>query len=135
MAANPRTCSIAIWHAPRYSSGSEHGSSTSVQPFWQTMANAGVELAISGHDHDYERFAPMNGTGALDAANGMRQFVVGTGGTSLRAVFPSPVANSEVRQASSNGVLKLTLGASAYEWEFIPIAGQAFTDRGSGTCH
>jgi hypothetical protein len=135
MAANPRTCSIAIWHAPRYSSGSEHGSTTSVQPFWQTMANAGVELVLSGHDHDYERFAPMNGAGALDTASGMRQFVVGTGGTSLRAMFPSPIASSEVRQASSNGVLKLTLGASAYEWEFIPIAGQAFTDRGSGSCH
>ena len=135
LVANPRTCSIAIWHQPRWSSGSAHGSTASTQPFWQALYDYGAEIVISGHDHDYERFAPMNASGAADPTNGIREFVVGTGGAGLRTLAPNTLPTTEIRQATSQGVLKLTLGQSAYEWEFIPIAGQAFTDRGSGTCH
>jgi hypothetical protein len=134
LAANPSMCTMAIMHHPRYSSGSEHGSTLSVQPLWQDLYDAGAEIVVSGHDHDYERFAPQNASGTLDA-NGVREFVIGTGGASLRALKSVTVANSEIRQATAYGVLRLTLGAAAYEWEFVPIAGQTFTDRGSGTCH
>ena len=135
MAANPRTCSMAIWHHPRFSSGAEHGSSPSVQPFWQALYDAGAEIVLSGHDHDYERFAPQDAAAVRNDATGIREFVTGTGGAALRPGFAAIVANSEVRQATNNGVLKLVLGAGTYEWEFIPIAGQTYTDRGSGTCH
>ena len=135
LAANPRTCSIAVWHQPRWSSGSQHGSQVSTQPFWQALYDAGAEIVISGHDHDYERFTPMNASGAPDPTTGIRAFVVGTGGVALRTLAPNPLPTTEVRQAAANGLLKLTLGDGAYEWEFIPIAGQTFTDRGSGACH
>jgi hypothetical protein len=135
LAANPRPCSLAIWHAPRFSSGSDHGSSASVQAFWQDLFNAGAELVLSGHSHHYERFAPMNGAGAVDNDNGLRQFVIGTGGAGMVSGFPTVAPNSQVRQAWSPGVLKLTLGTNAFEWEFIPIAGETFSDRGSGNCH
>jgi hypothetical protein len=135
LAANPRACSLAMWHHPRFSSGAEHGSTLSVEPFWQALYAAGAEIVLSGHDHDYERFAPLDAAGSLDTANGLREFVVGTGGAGLRPAFDDPLPYSEVRQASTNGVLKLVLGSGAYEWEFIPIAGQTFTDRGSGVCH
>ena len=135
LAANPRTCSLAIWHHPRYSSGSEHGSTMAVQPFWQALYDHGVELVLSGHDHHYERFMPLNASGAVDVANGVRQFIVGTGGVALRALLPNPPSTSEIRQNTSNGVLRLVLGDGEYEWEFIPIAGQTFSDRGSASCH
>ncbi len=134
LAAGTAQCQVAVGHHPRFSSGNEHGSNATVQPLWQALHDAGAELLLSGHEHNYERLAPMNAVGEPDAAAGVRQFVVGTGGVGLRAGF-SPVATSEVRQASSHGVLQLTLGSGAYEWEFIPIAGQTFTDRGSGSCH
>jgi hypothetical protein len=135
LAANATACSLVMYHHPRYSSGSEHGSSQFVQPLWQDMVNAGVEIALSGHDHDYERFAPMNASGQADPANGVRSFVVGTGGSVQRSLDSTVLPNSEVHTASAFGVLRLVLGEGAYEWEFIPVAGKTFTDRGSGTCH
>jgi hypothetical protein len=135
IAANPRKCSIAIWHQPRFSSGSEHGSSPSVQPYWQDAYDLGVDLVINGHDHDYERFAPMNGAGVADPVRGVRELVVGTGGAEMRPMSPTILPNSEVHQATSYGVLKLDLSDGSYNWQFIPVAGHSFTDSGSGACH
>ena len=132
LAANPRPCVLAYWHHPRFSSG-RHGNDGQMQPLWQTLAAAGADVVVNGHDHNYERFAPMNASGAADPA-GMREFVVGTGGAGLRAVG-SAQANSEVRNADTYGVLKLTLNPTAYSWQFVPAAGGSFTDAGSGACH
>ena len=90
---------------------------------------------LSGHSHVYERFAPQTATGVLDVARGLRQFTVGTGGRGLVGFSPTISPNSEVRDASSFGVLQLTLGASDYSWTFLPVAGSTFTDSGTGTCH
>jgi hypothetical protein len=133
LAAHTSLCTLAYWHQPRFSSG-EHGNSTAVQPIWQVLYQAGVELILNGHDHDYERFAPQNPTGVADPLNGIREFVVGTGGKDLRPMG-SPVSNSEVRNDNTWGVLKLTLHPTGYDWKFIPVAGQTFTDSGNGICH
>ncbi len=45
------------------------------------------------------------------------------------------MTNSEVHERSTYGVLKLTLHASSYDFQFVPIAGQTFTDSGSASCH
>ncbi|MDQ2995545.1 MAG: hypothetical protein M3R61_00595 [Chloroflexota bacterium] len=76
---------------------------------------------INGHDHDYERFAPQNPYGQADP-NGMREFVVGTGGAEQHG-FVTIRPTSEVRDSSTFGVLKLTLHANSYDWQFMPIAG------------
>jgi hypothetical protein len=133
LTANPRQCVLAIWHHPRFSSGA-HGDDPITATLWNDLYNAGADLIVNGHDHDYERFAPQDPTGAKDTARGIREFVVGTGGASLRA-FTTIRANSEVRNAATFGVLKLTLHSNGYDWGFVPIAGQTFTDHGSGTCH
>jgi hypothetical protein len=131
--ASTATCTLAVQHYPRFSSG-PNGSTASMQPFWQLLVERGVDLVVSGHDHLYERFAPMNASGAADSARGLRQFVVGTGGYS-HYVFRTPLATSEARIQDTFGVLKLTLNTSAYEWEFLPIAYQSGRDAGSQTCH
>ena len=133
LAAHPRTCTLAYWHHPRFSSGS-HGDDTTVQPLWKALDDAGADLILTGHDHDYERWKPQDAAGTA-TANGIVQFVVGTGGTSLRAFTSTQPANSALRDASTWGVLKLTLHPSSYDWEFVPIAGQTFTDKGTGACH
>jgi hypothetical protein len=129
LAANPAQCVLAYWHQPRWSSGSHHGSDNDYQALWQIFYEAGAELVINGHEHNYERFAEMNAEGAI-ASPGLREIVVGTGGRDFYE-FGSPLPASEVRDFSTSGVLKVTLHTDGYEWEFIPIAGSTFTDGGS----
>ena len=132
LTAHPRACVAAIWHHPLFSSG-YHGSSPLSRRLWRPLAEAGADIVINGHDHDYERFEPQTIDG--DASpDGMREFVVGTGGTSLRP-FISVAANSAVRNAQTHGVLKLTLHFGGYDWQFVPVPGQAFADAGSAACH
>jgi hypothetical protein len=134
LAANPSSCTLAYWHHPVFSSGSEHGNDPRMIPSWDALYAAGADVVLSGHDHDYERFAPQTSSGVGDPAQGIREFVVGTGGGTPRA-FGTIRANSEVRNSDTIGVLKLTLHASSYEWQFVPEAGKTFTDSGSSSCH
>jgi calcineurin-like phosphoesterase family protein len=123
LASHPSTCTLAYWHQPRFSSGL-HGSSSRYQPFWTLLAKAKAELVLSGHDHDFERFAPVQG---------IRQFVVGTGGAGR---YPILVLRrgSVVHSSSTYGVLRLTLGNASYSWKFLPVGGGSFTDTGSAAC-
>jgi len=134
LAANTKTCTLAYWHHPRFSSSSVHGNDTSVQPFWQALYDLNADVVLVGHDHSYERFAPQTPTGAADSTRGIREFVVGTGGRSHYAIG-TVKANSQVYNGDTWGVLKLTLSAVSYAWQFIPVAGGTFTDSGTGTCH
>jgi hypothetical protein len=130
LAARPTRCALAYWHHPVVTSG-PRGHHPHMQPLWRLLADAGVELVISGHDHLYERFAPMSRDLAADP-NGMRLFIAGTGGAP-----PYPVVSlhpaSEIR-ASVWGVLKLTLGADFYDWQFVGVPGAGFSDAGSARC-
>ena len=96
--------------------------------------DAGADLIVNGHDHDYERFAPQTPTGVADPGRGIREIVVGTGGESLR-LFKKAVANSEVRNASTYGVLRLDLAPGSYAWHFMGVSAKSFSDNGSATCH
>jgi len=137
LAASTKTCTIAYIHRPRFSAG-HHGSNGFMHAIWKDLYSAGAEIYVAGHNHDYERFAPQNADslGVADPVRGIREFVVGTGGAAAEAwsVTP-PLPNEEVWANPTWGVLKLTLYATTYTWEFVPIAGEAFTDSGSGTCH
>jgi acid phosphatase type 7 len=132
LAANPKRCVLAYWHHPRWSSGSRHGSNSSMQTLWKTMYDAGAELVLNGHEHHYERFKQMNASGSA-VSNGLREIVVGTGGAGLYG-FGSARSTSEVRNSSTYGVLKLTLNSTSYSWKFVPVAGKTFTDSGTTSC-
>jgi hypothetical protein len=127
-------CVLAYWHHPRFSSGTTHGNSTRVVPFWTELYKANADLVLSGHEHNYERFAPQDPNGTADSARGIREFVVGTGGKSHYG-FGAPQPNSEVRSTGTFGVLELALRPGAYEWLFVPEAGKSFSDSGTGVCH
>jgi len=133
LAGNQNMCTLAYWHKPRFSSGTSHGNNSSFQPFWQALYDYGADVVLNGHDHEYERFAPQSPTGQADPTRGIREFIVGTGGAGLYS-FSTIQPNSEVRNNTTYGVLKLTLHATSYDWQFVPIAGQTFTDVGSGNC-
>jgi hypothetical protein len=134
LASHKNPCTLAYWHHPRFSSGAEHGDDPSVGALWQALYDGDADIVLGGHDHEYERFVPQTPAGAADPVRGIREFVVGTGGRSHYSLGRRE-ANSEIFDAKSFGVLKLTLSPGLYTWQFIPIAGQSFTDSGSGVCH
>jgi hypothetical protein len=123
-------CTLAFWHRPAFSSGIEHGSSPKMQRFWALLEGHGAEFVLNGHEHFYEAFGPLDATGR-EAADGMREFVVGTGGARLYPIW-SPVHQSRVRHAR-HGVLKLTLDAGSYSWQFIDTRGRVL-DAGEAAC-
>jgi hypothetical protein len=133
LAAHPNACTLAYWHEPRFSSGAV-GNNPYVSALWQDLYYAGADIVLNGHDHDYERFAPQTPLGQADPAHGIREWVVGTGGRN-HGGFDIVQPNSEVRNADTYGVLKLTLHPSGYDWQFVPESGKTFTDSGSTACH
>lgn len=132
LAAHPVDCTLAYWHHPRFSSG-PHGGTDEMRAIWQALYEQGADVVLAGHDHDYERFAPQDPDGNGDPQRGIREFVVGTGGRSHYR-FGRIQPNSEARSSDTFGVLKLTLSAADYAWEFIPVDGKTFTDAGSAAC-
>lgn len=133
LAQKKSRCTLAFWHHPLFSSGG-HGRNERMQPAWKILADAQADLVLAAHDHDYERFVPLDGNGERDDKNGIRSFVVGTGGAQLTPMF-LPRLSTEIRDNSTHGVLKLRLHEQSYDWEFLPVPGQRFTDKGSGNCH
>jgi hypothetical protein len=133
LAAHSNACTLAYWHHPRFSSG-VNGDNSIVGPFWDDLYQGGAELVLNGHDHDYERFAPLNPSGQPEPTQGIREFVVGTGGAELRE-FNRIIPTSEVQIAGMNGVLQMTLHPDSYDWQFVTAPDRIVADAGSATCH
>jgi acid phosphatase type 7 len=132
LAAHQNYCTLAYWHIPLFSSGGRAASNS--QSWWNLLYANQADLILNGHDHIYERFAAQSPTGALDPVNGIRQFTVGTGGSGSTTI-PLLAANSEVRNNTTHGILKLTLHATSYDWVFVSDGSGSFTDSGSQVCH
>jgi acid phosphatase type 7 len=105
-----------------------------VEHLWEILYDAGVDVVLNWHDHNYQRFAPQDPQGRADPEAGIRQFVVGTGGRGLYQI-PHPIANAEVYDDNTHGVLELTLHPKRYDWEFVPVEGETFSDSGVALCH
>lgn len=124
-------CIAAIWHHPLASSG-PNGNSPRMRGVWALLQEFGAEFVISGHDHLYERFAPLGPQGEPSSL-GIRSFIVGTGGAPLYQ--PQTLHRGSEVRASVWGVLKLTLRPSSYEWTFVSVPGTgALVDQGSAPC-
>jgi hypothetical protein len=124
-------CVLAFWHRPRWSSGA-YGDDRKIAPLWDALYEARADVVLAAHDHNYQRYPPMNKRGGLDRRRGIRSFVVGTGGRHLYELRPD-----WRRRAASDktwGVLKLVLGARGYSWRFLPVAGSDYRDSGSARC-
>jgi acid phosphatase type 7 len=133
LAAYSGLCVLAYWHQPLWSSRYEDGSDAVYATLWKTLYDAGAELVINGHIHNYERFMEMNAEG-IAASPGLREIVVGTGGVNHDG-YVTNLSTSEVRSATTYGVLKLILRPTSYSWQFIPVMEETFTDSGTTDCH
>jgi hypothetical protein len=134
LAAHPTQCTLAYWHHPLFGSSGQHIEVEDVQAFWHDLYQAGAEVVLNGHAHNYERLAPLDPSGAPDPDRGIREFIVGMGGSEHRPVSDLSPA-SEAHNDDTYGVLKLTLHENSYDWQFVAEAGKPFADAGSGTCH
>jgi hypothetical protein len=133
LAAHPAQCTLAYFHHPRWSTDAA-GDDPTISSIWQDLYAAGVDVVLNGHAHSYQRFAPQDPNGTADPSNGIREFVVGTGGDGTSSFSPV-TPNLTVRNGNTYGVLNLALHANGYTWSFVPVSGSTFTDSGSGTCH
>lgn len=127
LAAHPASKVLAYWHRPRYSSGTHHGSEVAMQPLWDALTGRRA-VVLNGHEHNYERVR----------ASGVRQFVVGTGGSASYG-FGRPVTGSEFRLTGVPGVLRLVLGGG-YDWKFLDRRSRnggegSGNDRRNGSRH
>jgi len=133
LADNPSRCALAYFHDPLYASGTG-SDAPEVKPFWNILYSRGAEVILNGHAHRYERYAKITPGGAR-SANGIRQFIVGTGGEP-GGDFDGPYHPDMQRfKRNTPGVLKLNLRVDSYAWKFVPIAGKTFTDSGTTGCH
>ena len=134
--AHPTKCTLAYWHSPLFSSGAKHGNDPAIKPLWEALYAANVEVVLNGHDHDYERFTPQDPSGKLDLQKGIREFVVGTGGKNSHRTFANTQPNSEIHQADTFGVLKLTLRATIGNLFLRPERPSKTQEAGLATsCH
>lgn len=124
-------CVLGYWHHPRFSSG-KHGNSQPIGAFWRTLRRFDAGLVLNGHDHLYERFAPLNATGKPDRG-GITQFTVGTGGRSLFRFSDEPHPQSLARVERQFGILRLRLYPRRYGWAFTSTTGKVL-DHGSRRC-
>jgi len=133
LAAHPTQCTLVYWHEPRWSSG-EHGDATQMATIWADLVAAKVEVVLSGHNHDYERFVPLNAAGQPDPA-GTTEFVVGTGGKNHYAFTKAALTGEAIRDDKAFGVIDMTLGPTSYSWKFVAAPGYGLSDAGSASCH
>lgn len=131
LTAHAKECVLAYFHHPRFSSG-KHGDQLHVDGLWKTLSRHKATVVLAGHDHHYERFAPLDG-GGQPSAGGLRSFIVGTGGAPLYPLR-APRPGSEFRDNLHWGVLQLDLQPGRYRWAFHPVDGQARTDHGESSC-
>ncbi len=135
LAANPASCTLAYWHKPLFTSAETHVGNPATRPLFQALHDAGAEVVVTGHNHHYERFAPLDPAGTPDPVAGVREFVAGMGGASHYGFGATPHPASEARNSTAYGVLKFTLHPTSYDWEFVPVAGQTYADGGTTDCH
>ena len=133
LVATSKRCILAYWHYPRFSSGAHQGDWGSVGSFWNDLYDARADVVLSAHEHGYERFAGQTPWAKADR-QGMRQFVVGTGGADLLG-FAAPKPNSQVRIGDAHGVLELVLHPASYEWRFVSESGAVLDRGGPVACH
>jgi hypothetical protein len=132
LTASRSKCTMVYWHKPLFSSG-PNGPNRDMREIWRLMYEFDADLVVNGHDHLYERFAPQDPDGRIDQTRGIRQITVGTGGGALYTPITS-AANTEAIGVVY-GVLRLTLSAGGYQWQFMPVPGASFSDAGMGQCH
>ena len=135
LAATDKSCVAAVWHDPLYNSGVGHGNENTIESraFWEDLYQARGDLVFNGHEHNYQRYAKQTPLGQA-TPDGIREFIVGTGGRSLRGFLDQKDPNFEFG-AQEFGVLFVTLGVDSYSWRFVNVDGTVVDSGGPVPCN
>jgi acid phosphatase type 7 len=136
LASTTKSCIVAYWHHPYFNSGTLHGAvmHAGARAFLDDLYAAGADIVLNGHEHNYQRYAKQDPAGQA-APNGIREFVVGTGGNSHYGFLDVKDANYEFGNATDYGVLRLRLSESSYSWEFVALNGAVLDSGGPVSCN
>ena len=123
-------CAAVMMHHPFVSSGKF--ATPSVRHLWEASVTNGADLVMTAHDHHYERFGPLDATGA-PAVNGTPMIITGLGGAQ---VYPldAPVPGSQYMLNSDHGVVQLTLTPTSFSWGFVSAVDNLTYDAGTASC-
>ena len=127
---------LVMCHYPLFASVCAHHLNTMtfplrVKPWWQLLQQHRAELVMSGHAHRWERFRRKLADGTV-SEDGIRQFVIGTGGVLTRGVVAQDPDSEKV--VVEHGVARFDLHPDHYEWTFTDING-VVRDSGTQLCH
>ncbi|HWO69852.1 MAG TPA: DNRLRE domain-containing protein [Actinomycetota bacterium] len=136
LASTTQPCILAYWHHPLFNSGAVHGANepSGARAFWEDLYAARADIVLNGHEHNYQRYAKQDPFG-VPAPDGIREFVVGTGGRSLYGMLDTKDANFEFGDAAHFGVLLLYLGPDSYTWRFVDPSGAVLDAGGPVPCN
>ncbi len=138
------TCQLVYWHVPTYSSGSAHGDSTGLKPLNQAEFAAGVDIQLNGHDHDYQRFYPIDPNGVRNNASGITTFVAGIGGQAGRSGSQTSIAQAASAvyldsfpggSGDAIGVIQFILHATSADYTLFNANDGSILDSGTVVCH
>jgi Calcineurin-like phosphoesterase len=129
LATHSNRCTLAFFHHPRFSAGPTR--KANVLPFWNDLYAAHADVVLNGHKHNYQRLTKLDPSGNPDA-NGIREFVVGTGGVNY-ALSGSPYPGTQAKDGVHFGIIQLTLHATGYDWVFVSDDRKTL-DSGADTC-
>lgn len=134
LAGTTKDCIAAYWHHPLFNSGAVHGDTAAVKALWDDLYAAGADIVLNGHEHNYQRYAKQDPAGR-PASNGIREFIVGTGGSRHYGLLETKDANFEFGNATDFGVLRLQLSANSYSWKFVDVDGAVLDSGGPVPCN
>ena len=136
LAATTEPCIAAYWHHPLFNSGTSHGNdnTSATRALWDDLYAAGADIILNAHEHNYQRYAKQTPTGQA-AANGIREFVVGTGGRSHNGLLSAKDPNFQFGNTTAFGVLELSLDSGAYSWRFVSTSGAVLDSGGPVACN
>ncbi len=125
LAADTAPCTLAYWHQPLYNVGAE-GPAGQMQAIWSLLVSHGGMLVVNGHDHDYQRYAPLDWTGQANP-NGVTEIITGSGGHGIQQPLgPAPGPQPVMTDFNNGdfGALKLTLHATSADVDFTTTSGK-----------
>jgi hypothetical protein len=131
LSQNTKACTLVYFHHPLFNIGSEPVPSR-FTAIWPLLAQRGVDIVLNGHDHDYQRWVPMNDSGT-PSSTGPTEFVVGTGGHSLQS-FVSSDPRVAYSLAGSFGAIQLDLNPGGASYQYITTGGGT-VDSGIVACN
>jgi acid phosphatase type 7 len=129
LASTDQPWKVAFYHRSPYSAGGEHGSDTLVRStFGPLLERHGVQLALTAHEHTYERTIPIR---AGSSGTAVTYIVTGGGGG---PVYPSGRDWWTAASASRHHYIRAAADACTLTLAAVGLDGTTFDSKTLSRC-